>query len=269
MNGLTLSSISHSFGATKVLDGVSLTVGRGEIVGFIGGNGAGKTTTMRSILGLVTPDRGSIEWDGSPITAADRRRIGYMPEERGLYGQMQVRSQIIHFALLEGMSSQKAARTADELIEILALTGRENSLVQDLSLGNQQRVQLAVSLVGSPDLLVLDEPFSGLDPVAVDTMAELIRQQAARGVGVLFSSHQLELVERISDRVCVLRAGRVVASGSVAELQADQPQRWQLTFDGSVPKGILDAAHAAGSAPVQIHRPLTDILSAALAGDAR
>ena len=261
MNGLALTGISHSFGTTKVLKNVDLTVRRGEIVGFIGGNGAGKTTTMRSILGLLTPDAGSIEWDGSPITAADRRRIGYMPEERGLYAQMQVRAQIIHFAMLEGHSARKAARVADELIDVLGLAGRERSLVQDLSLGNQQRVQLAVSLVGSPELLVLDEPFSGLDPVAVDTMADLIRQQAARGVGVLFSSHQLDLVERISDRVCVLRRGEVVASGAVAELQNEQPHGWQLSFDGPVPAGLLEEARAAGATVAPIHRSLTEILT--------
>lgn len=239
MNGLQLTGISRSFGAHKVLHDVDLTVQRGEIVGFIGGNGAGKTTTMRLILGLLEANQGSITWDGNPITAADRRSIGYMPEERGLYPQMKIRDQLVHFALLEGHHMAQATRVTDELIETLGLAGRASDLVQDLSLGNQQRVQLAAALVGNPALLVLDEPFSGLDPVAVETMSELIRAQAARGVGVLFSSHQIELVERISDRVCVLDRGRVVISGSVAELKRGEGTRWKLTFAQEIDAPLL------------------------------
>lgn len=230
MNGLQLTGVSRSFGDRTVLHSMDLSVQRGEIVGFIGGNGAGKTTSMRLILGLLSADQGQITWDGKPISAQDRRNIGYMPEERGLYPQMPVREQIIHFALLEGHKLPVARTVADDLISSLGLQGRERTLIQDLSLGNQQRVQLAVSLVGDPALLVLDEPFSGLDPSAVATMGELIREQAARGVGVLFSSHQLDLVERLCDRVCILDQGRVKASGSITELKTEGKSRWQLNF---------------------------------------
>lgn len=248
MNGLQLTGVSRSFGDRVVLHGVDLSVGRGEIVGFIGGNGAGKTTTMRVILGLLTADQGEITWDGSPVTSQDRRRIGYMPEERGLYPQMPVREQIIHFALLEGHHSGRAREIADELIASLGLQGREHAMVQDLSLGNQQRVQLAVSLVGDPALLVLDEPFSGLDPMAVETMSRLIHEQAARGVGVLFSSHQMELVERLCDRVCILDRGHVMASGSVAELQDDGQSRWRLTFSRPADSFAAEVSMAGGAA---------------------
>ncbi|WP_435299537.1 ABC transporter ATP-binding protein [Timonella sp. A28] len=230
MNGLNLNAISRSFGDHQVLHSTSLTVQRGEIVGFIGGNGAGKTTTMRIILGLLEPSAGDITWDGQPITAADRRSIGYMPEERGLYPQMPVRDQIIHFALLEGHTKPSAVAKANQLIASLGLQGREKTLIQDLSLGNQQRVQLAVSLVGEPALLVLDEPFSGLDPLAVESMAALLQEQADMGVGILFSSHQLELVERICDRVCILDKGKVMANGAVSELQNDGRSRWTFNF---------------------------------------
>lgn len=246
MNGLQLDGVSRSFGDHTVLHQMDLSVRRGEIVGFIGGNGAGKTTTMRLILGLLTTDSGQITWDNAPISSQDRRRIGYMPEERGLYPQMPVRDQIIHFALLEGHHGRQAREVADELIGALGLQGRERSMVQDLSLGNQQRVQLAVSLVGNPALLVLDEPFSGLDPVAVETMAGLIRGQAARGVGVLFSSHQLELVERLCDRVCVLDRGRVLASGSVAELQDDGQSRWRFTFSRAAGSFVAEVSMIRG-----------------------
>ncbi|WP_314456946.1 ATP-binding cassette domain-containing protein [uncultured Actinomyces sp.] len=226
--------MSRSFGEHQVLHGIDLTVARGEIVGFIGGNGAGKTTTMRLILGLLTPSAGEITWDGRPITADDRRAIGYMPEERGLYPGMTVEDQLVHFALLEGKTLPKAKEIASELIADLDLRGREKSTVQDLSLGNQQRVQLGAALVGRPTLLVLDEPFSGLDPLAVETMADLLKEQAALGVGVLFSSHQLELVERLCDRVCILDQGKVVASGRVSELQDDSWSRWRLTLSDDV-----------------------------------
>ena len=231
---LQLSGVSRSFGEHQVLHGVDLAVTRGEIVGFIGGNGAGKTTTMRLILVLLTPSAGEITWDGRPITADDRRAIGYMPEERGLYPGMTVEDQLVHFALLEGRTLPEAKEIASELIADLDLRGRENSTVQDLSLGNQQRVQLGAALVGRPTLLVLDEPFSGLDPLAVETMADLLKEQAALGVGVLFSSHQLELVERLCDRVCILDQGRVVASGRVSELQDDSWSRWRLTLSDDV-----------------------------------
>ena len=234
MLGLQLNGVSRSFGGHQVLHGVDLAVARGEIVGFIGGNGAGKTTTMRLILGLLTPSAGEITWDGRPVTADDRRAIGYMPEERGLYPGMTVEDQLVHFALLEGKSLPEAKEIASDLIAALGLCGRENSLVQDLSLGNQQRVQLGAALVGKPTLLVLDEPFSGLDPLAVETMADLLKEQAALGVGVLFSSHQLELVERLCDRVCVLDQGKVVASGRVSELQDDSWSRWRLTLSDDV-----------------------------------
>ena len=234
MLGLQLSGVSRSFGEHQVLHGIDLTVARGEIVGFIGGNGAGKTTTMRLILGLLTPSAGEITWDGRPITADDRRAIGYMPEERGLYPGMTVEDQLVHFALLEGKTLPKAKEIASELIADLDLRGREKSTVQDLSLGYQQRVQLGAALVGRPTLLVLDEPFSGLDPLAVETMADLLKEQAALGVGVLFSSHQLELVERLCDRVCILDQGKVVASGRVSELQDDSWSRWRLTLSDDV-----------------------------------
>ncbi|MFV0374541.1 ABC transporter ATP-binding protein [Microbacterium sp.] len=234
MLGLELTGVSRSFGGREVLHSVDLTVARGEIVGFIGGNGAGKTTTMRLILGLLTASGGQITWNEKPITVEARRAIGYMPEERGLYPEMTVDDQLVHFALLEGSSLSEARDVARELIGVLGLAGRERSRVQDLSLGNQQRVQLGVALVGNPALLVLDEPFSGLDPLAVETMAGLLREQARRGVGVLFSSHQLELVERICDRVCVLDHGEVVATGRVDDLQDDSVSRWRLTFSRDV-----------------------------------
>jgi ABC-2 type transport system ATP-binding protein len=204
---------------------MTFEVRAGELFGFVGSNGAGKTTTMRIALGVLAADAGEVRWDGKPVDLAVRRRIGYMPEERGLYPKMKVREQLVYLAQLHGMSAGDARRATDAWVERLGLTARRDDEVQKLSLGNQQRVQLIAALVHDPAVLVLDEPFSGLDPVAVDVMSEVLREQADRGVPVVFSSHQLELVERLCDRVGIVRSGQMVASGGVAELRESGPVR--------------------------------------------
>jgi ABC-2 type transport system ATP-binding protein len=180
--------------------------------GFVGPNGAGKTTTMRIVMGVLEPDAGDVRFNGAPPV---RSRFGYMPEERGLYPKMRVRAQLAYFAGLHGAP----ASAADTWIERLGLTERAGDRVEELSLGNQQRVQLAVALVHEPDVLVLDEPFSGLDPLGVDVLSGVLNDYAATGVPVIFSSHQLELVERLCDAVAIIKDGRLVASGTVEELR--------------------------------------------------
>ncbi len=192
-----------------------MTVAPGRIHGFVGRNGAGKTTTMRIVLGLAEPDGGEVRWNDRPVTAADRRRFGYMPEERGLYPKMSARSQVVYFARMSGFSAAAAASAADATLDAIGLAERKSEPVERLSLGNQQRAQLAAALVTSPELLVLDEPFSGLDPVGVDALAEVLQAQVARGTAVVYSSHQLDLVERLSDEVTIIDQGRVVAAGTV------------------------------------------------------
>jgi len=192
-----------------------MTVAPGCIHGFVGRNGAGKTTTMRITLGLAQPDGGEVRWNDRPVTAAARRSFGYMPEERGLYPKMSARSQVVYFARLSGFSATAAASAADATLDAIGLAERKGEPVERLSLGNQQRAQLAAALVTSPELLVLDEPFSGLDPVGVDALAEVLKAQVARGTAVVYSSHQLDLVERLSDEVTIIDQGRVVATGTV------------------------------------------------------
>jgi ABC-2 type transport system ATP-binding protein len=159
------------------------------------------------------------------VDARARRRFGYMPEERGLYPKMRVQEQLVYFARLHGLARSDAARRARDTVEILGVAGGAKDRVETLSLGNQQRVQLAAALVHHPDVLILDEPFSGLDPVGVDALAGTLRHEADRGVPVLFSSHQLELVERLCDAVVLIDAGRIVAQGSIAELRASRRRR--------------------------------------------
>ncbi|TDE56885.1 ABC transporter ATP-binding protein [Nonomuraea mesophila] len=206
--------------AKIALDGISFTVRPGEMFGFVGANGAGKTTTMRIVMGVLQADSGSVSLRGEPLGPGDRRRFGYMPEERGLYQKMRVGEQIEYFGRLHGMSTTAAKKAGDDLLEQLGLTERRNDAVQALSLGNQQRVQLAVALVHDPELLILDEPFSGLDPIAVDALATVLQERCRGGVPVIFSSHQLELVERLCDSVGIVSGGRMVAAGTVAGLRA-------------------------------------------------
>ena len=237
---LELSRLSKRFGSLQALDDLSLSLDRGEIVGFVGSNGAGKSTTMRIVMGVLAADSGAVTWMGAPVDAAIRRTIGYMPEERGLYPRMKVAEQLVYLARLHGLSASSAKAAANQWTERLGLEERRGDEVQSLSLGNQQRVQLAAALVSDPELLILDEPFSGLDPVAVDVMSQVLLERAAAGVPTLFSSHQLDVVERLCDRVVIIRSGRLVADGTIPELQATETPRWRVVVE-----------QAAGSPPVQ------------------
>jgi ABC-2 type transport system ATP-binding protein len=223
---LELIGLRRSFDDVVALDDVSFTVPEGAIVGFVGPNGAGKTTAMRIALGVLEPDAGQVRWRGRPVDPVARRRFGYMPEERGLYPKMRVREQLVYLARLHGLPAEHAARRADEVVATMGVEERARDRVESLSLGNQQRVQLAAALVHEPDALVLDEPFSGLDPVGVDVLAGVLRRQAQNhGVPVVFSSHQLDLVERICDAVILIDHGRIVASGTIDELRASRARR--------------------------------------------
>ncbi|WP_328301736.1 ABC transporter ATP-binding protein [Actinomycetospora sp. NBC_00405] len=237
---LEIDGVSKRFGSTVALDGMTLTVRPGELYGFVGANGAGKTTTMRIALGVLAADAGEVRLDGRPLDAASRRRIGYMPEERGLYPRMAVGTQLRYLAELRGRSAADARAAADRWTERLGIADRRGDEVQRLSLGNQQRVQLAAALVADPDVLVLDEPFSGLDPLAVDVMSEVLRKRRDAGAPVVFSSHQLELVERLCDRVGIVRAGRAVAEGTVEELR-DASAPGLLVVAPQAPPGWADA----------------------------
>lgn len=225
---LEINALTRRFGETTAVDGVTFDVRPGLLTGFVGGNGAGKTTTMRMVMGVLGIDGGEVLWRGSGITPTDQRRFGYMPEERGLYPKQRVIDQLVYLAQLKGMSASAARATATEHLERFGLADRAREHVQKLSLGNQQRVQVVAALLHDPIALVLDEPFSGLDPMAVDSMVDLLREHTARGVPVLFSSHQLDLVERLCDRLVILARGRVVASGEVEELRAGGPVRYRL-----------------------------------------
>ena len=294
---LELRDLARRYGDVVALDGISFTVGAGQMFGFVGPNGAGKTTTMRIVLGVLEADRGEVLFRGSKVDFAVRTRFGYMPEERGLYPKMRVRDQLVYLARLHGNGTSEAGRAADRWIEQLGLTERAGDRVEELSLGNQQRVQLAAALVHDPELLVLDEPFSGLDPTGVDVLTGVLSDYAATGVPVIFSSHQLELVERLCEAVAIIKEGRLVASGTVDELRerraggrhvrvavesadagwvrvvpgasvVDHGPRGTVIAlaDGVSADAVLDAARAAGSVThFSLERPtLTDLFREAV-----
>jgi ABC-2 type transport system ATP-binding protein len=229
---LELDGLTRRFGAVTALDGLSFHVPSGEVVGFLGPNGAGKTTTMRAIFGLTDLDAGSVRWNGAPVGSAERRRFGYMPEERGLYPGMLVAEEIEYLGRLHGMGAADAASAARSWLERLEVADRAGSKVGALSHGNQQRVQLAAALVHDPEVLVLDEPLAGLDPAGIDVIGQVLVDQARTGRCVLFSSHQLDLVEDLCESVAIIDHGRLVASGMVDDLAAKGARRLAVRVEG-------------------------------------
>jgi ABC-2 type transport system ATP-binding protein len=229
---LELHGLTRRFGDLTAVDDVSFEVADGLLTGFVGGNGAGKTTTMRMAMGLLARQAGEIRWQGRPSEVTDQRRFGYMPEERGLYPKQRVIDQLVYLGELHGLTASAARAGATDYLERLGLADRAKDRVEKLSLGNQQKVQIVAALLGEPTALILDEPFSGLDPDAVDTMTGLLREHSSRGIPVLFSSHQLDLVERLCDRLVIMARGRVVARGTVAELRSGGPTRYRLDLAG-------------------------------------
>jgi ABC-2 type transport system ATP-binding protein len=259
---LEIDGLRRRYGDVTALDGLSFDVPAGQVFGFLGPNGAGKTTTMRAVFGVTALDGGEIRWRGRPVDEAARRTFGYMPEERGLYPAMELADQVEYFARLHGMDGPAATRAASHWIGRLGLSGREKTRVDALSHGNQQRAQLAVALVHDPELLVLDEPFSGLDPGGIDDMSSILAERAADGVTVLFSSHQLDLVEDICEAVAIIHRGRLVVSGLVADLRRGDRPRLAVRVTGDraadwsaaigLATGTVDAVRPDGTAEISI-----------------
>lgn len=226
---LDVVHLRRRFGDNVAVNDVSFSVRPGEMTGFVGANGAGKTSTMRMIMGVLAIHDGEVRWDGEPITGSDRARFGYMPEERGLYPKQGIEDQLTYLGQLRGMSRRDASTEATRLLDRFELGGRAKDKLEALSLGNQQRVQIAAALLHGPTALILDEPFSGLDPVAVDSMLDLITEKLRQGVPVLFSSHQLDLVDRVCDNLVVLSEGVVQAAGTAEELRSSGPRKYRIS----------------------------------------
>jgi ABC-2 type transport system ATP-binding protein len=279
---LRVNSVSRYFDDRKVLDSVCFEVNPGRLTGFVGANGAGKTTTMRIILGVLAASTGEVTWNGRPLTRSSRQQFGYMPEERGLYPKMKIQEQLVYLGRLHGLTPAAALRNSRDLLERLGLADRAGDTVEKLSMGNQQRAQVAAALVHDPRLLVLDEPFSALDPNAVDTVVDVLQERAASGVPVLFSSHQLDVVERLCDDLVIISQGTIRAAGSRDELRRqhtgsryeivvnddagwlrDQPEVKLIDLDG--PRAVFDLLSQADSDPeLRLHHE-QQVLAAAIA----
>jgi len=229
---LQIEELSRSFGRLIALDDLSFSVDAGEVVGFLGPNGAGKTTTMRAIFGLTDLDRGDVKWKGAVVGANERRRFGYMPEERGLYPGMRIADQLIYIGRLHGMSTIDAHHATQSWLERLGLADRARDKVEALSHGNQQRVQLTAALLHSPELLILDEPLAGLDPTGIDEIGAILVEQARAGCCVIFSSHQLDQVEDLCESVIIIDHGHLVAAGRVDDLANSGARRLVVRVEG-------------------------------------
>jgi ABC-2 type transport system ATP-binding protein len=273
---LQVRGVSHAFAERPVLDDVTFDVPSGVLTGLLGPNGAGKTTLMRIMFGVIDADEGETRWHDHEVTTADRRRWGYMPQERGLYPAMPAGDQLVYLARLHGVDRAAATRSAHDLLEELGLGDRWSDRPDKLSGGMQQRLQLAAALVHDPEVIVLDEPFAGLDPVAVAELSSTLLERVRAGRTVLFSSHQLDLVQDLCESIVMLNEGRTVLQGRVADLRASSGRRqlrltiahadrsWLAGFPqvhvvedraddlrldlpaGTDPLAVLDTARAAG-----------------------
>ncbi len=271
---LEVDGLARRFGTVRALDGLTFDVPTGQLVGFLGPNGAGKTTTMRAVFGLTELDAGTVTWDGRAISAAQRRRFGYMPEERGLYPSMALAEQVEYFGRLHGLTARDARTATQSWLTRLGLGERTDAKVESLSHGNQQRAQLAVALVHDPELLILDEPLAGLDPGGIDAVVEVLRERVRAGCGVLLSSHQLDLVEDICDSVVIIDHGRHVISGTVDELATSGPEQLRVHIDGidgtawvGAVSGVTVLDVTAGTARLQLDEGCDrrEVLAAAMA----
>jgi ABC-2 type transport system ATP-binding protein len=223
---LEIDNLRKTYGEVVALDGCSFNVARGQLLGFLGPNGSGKTTAMRSVFSLVVPESGTVRWNGGTIEPETRLGFGYMPEQRGLYPRMKVAPQLTYFGRLHGMEKHAATDASQQWLERLDLGDRADSRLEELSHGNQQRIQLAAALIHDPELLILDEPFSGLDPIGVQAMIDILIERAEAGGTVVFSSHQLDLVEDLCEDVVIIAEGKVVLSGPVRDLRSRSNHRY-------------------------------------------
>ncbi|MEY2191684.1 ABC transporter ATP-binding protein [Neobacillus sp. BF23-41] len=217
--GLILENVTKRFGDFVAVDDLSLEIPEKEMFGFLGANGAGKTTTFRMILGLLDSSGGKITWDGKPIDYSSSHLVGYLPEERGLYPKLKVRDQIVYLARLRGMQKTEALAELRSWLERFKIQEYENKKVEELSKGNQQKIQFIAAVVHKPKLLILDEPFSGLDPVNVEMLKESVLSLKESGATIVFSSHRMEHVEEMCEHLCILHKGSPVVHGSLKEIK--------------------------------------------------
>ncbi len=222
---LLIENITKSFGNNIAIKNLSLEIAKNQIYGFLGANGAGKTTMFRLILGILAPTKGSITWNGERIDYTNSDLVGYLPEERGLYAELPVRQQLIYFAELRGMNKTAANSQIDYWLERFHISDYSNRRLQELSKGNQQKIQFISAVQHSPELLLLDEPFSGLDPVNVELLKDAVKYLAEEGTTILFSSHRLDHVEELCENLCLLDNGEAILEGNLKQIKRESASK--------------------------------------------
>lgn len=228
---IQLTNINKTFGNNIAVNNMNMTLEPGKVMGLIGQNGAGKTTTFRMILNFISPTSGKITWDNHPITQSDKQKIGFLPEERGLYQKLTIEEQILYFAELHGMSRSDAKTALTDWLKRLDVVGKATDKVQSLSKGNAQKIQMIASLIFNPEFIILDEPFSGLDPVNTSIMMNEIIRMRDNGAMIIFSSHDMNNVTKISDNLTMLKQGKIVLQGGVQEIR-EQFGRTKVYVEG-------------------------------------
>jgi ABC-2 type transport system ATP-binding protein len=266
---LEVQNISKTFGKLAAVSDLTFAAKPGAVFALLGPNGAGKTTTIRIVLDIIQPDSGSVRWQGNIVDADIRHTFGYLPEERGLYPQMKVGDQLLYFARLHGMEPADAKRRIGELAEAFKLTENLSKKPVELSKGNQQKVQFIAAVVHRPPLLVLDEPFSGFDPINVEILKGAIRDLVQAGTTVMLSSHRMEQVEELTSDICIIDRSRAVVSGNLAQIKHSWPDRFirmtaipDVGFISAFPgasirptdNGYINIKAPAGVAPAQLLR---------------
>ncbi len=243
---LEIKSIDKSFGEKHVLDGISLTAESGRALGLLGRNGAGKTTTIRIVMGIFPAESGEVLLDGHPIDRS-KIKIGYLPEERGLYPKKPIGTQLCYIGALMGLTKSEAASQAKRLLDRVGLSDYYNKRLETLSKGNQQKIQLAATLIGNPQILILDEPFSGLDPVNAQLLKDIVKEQVEQDKIVLFSSHQMGYIEEFCENIAILNGGRIVLDGNLKEIKRNsaRDQLYIELEEKASPELFSSAVHAA------------------------
>ena len=261
---LEIDHVTKRFGATTALEGLTFEVGRGEVFGFLGANGAGKTTTMRICLGIIRPDVGEIRWDGQPTGALPRRTWGYLPEERGLYPRMSVLDQLAYFGSLYGLPPDRARREAIAWLTRLRIPEYADRRAEELSKGNQQKVQFIAAVLHDPEILLMDEPFTGLDPLNLVLLRDAVMELRDRGRTLILSTHQMEAAEAMCESVAIIDRGRLVAGGKVRDLKRASGRRTlRIALEGDTAPAWLTELPGMGAARLNAGGAELDLLPAA------
>ena len=238
---LQITNLTKQFKKIKAVDNISLKVQKGDIYGFLGPNGAGKTTSIRMIMGIIKPDIGSIKLNGSDINTINRKKLGYLPEDRGLYQKQNLSEILYYFGCLKGLDKKDSKNRANLWLERFYLDDQKRRKIEELSKGNQQKIQFIIALLHDPQLIILDEPFTGLDPVNQILLKEVIKEKQEEGKTIIFSTHQMEQVERLCNNICLINKGHILLEGPLSEIRKSHSEdAIELNFSGKIDNSKLE-----------------------------